>query len=179
MLATIRLTYTYHSQKRHRGLGLLAPIKQRLDDVPGKGQGHDGGRTRADDNTLHPQPEESDERTERLVDVCVVGAGAQDGGAQLGVAVGADHGVEPAQQPDDDGHADAAAVLQHALGADEDPRPDDAADDDGDAVEQGQLGLQGHALVSLASRLDAVPVSFCTQQSAVHIFFSHFLRNAN
>ena len=88
-----------------------------------------GTYARPQDDALDPQPDEGEERPEGEVDVGVVRAGLLDHAAELGVAVGADHGEDAAGHPDHQAHVDAARALEHAGGRDEDAAADDAADD--------------------------------------------------
>ena len=89
-----------------------------------------GTYARSQDDALDPQSDEGEERPEGEVDVGVVRAGLLDHAAELGVAVGADHGEDAAGHPDHQAHVDAARALEHAGGRDEDAAADDAADDD-------------------------------------------------
>ena len=174
------LTYTHGSQAGHGYTGLVTRRKQGLRDVRGEGQGHDRRGTRPHDDALHPEAQERQERAERLEDVGVVRTGAHYGGAELGVAVGADHGVDAAQRPDQERHAGAARVDENPSGAHEDAGADDAADDDGHAVHQAQLLLQddpvvllhGHGLPVLGG-----PVGLCGAPLAVKQFLlgGHFV----
>ena len=47
--------------------------------------------TRSDDHTLHPEADESKERSERFHNVCIIGARFGNHASQFGVAVGSDH----------------------------------------------------------------------------------------
>ena len=87
-------------------IGRLALGEEGLGRVLGKGQGHDGDDARPHYQTLGPQPHEPHEGAKGVHDVGVVGARLLDHAAQLGIAVGAHHGEDAGEDPDDEGHVD-------------------------------------------------------------------------
>ena len=63
-------------------------------------------------------------------DVSVVGASLLYHAAQLGIAVGANHGEDAGEDPHCKGHVDAAHLQQHSRRRDKDAGPNDGAHDD-------------------------------------------------
>ena len=82
-----------------------------LDRVDSEGEGHDGHGAGPDDHGLHVEPHEGEEAPECLHDVGVVPARLPDHAAQLGVAVGADHGEDARREPHRERHPHRARVL--------------------------------------------------------------------
>ena len=96
-------TCRQHPQRRLRRVAFR---KERLADVEREGERLDGAGARPHDDALDPEPDERRQGPEGDVDVGVVGAGLLDHAAQLGVAVGAEHGENPAHAPDDQREVD-------------------------------------------------------------------------
>ena len=110
----MRRTDADGSKQADCGVRLFTRRKQRLNDVVGKRQCDDRYDARPDNHAFNPQPQECQERTERLVYVGVVGPGPDDQRAQFSVAVGADHREETAAEPDQQRQTDGVDLLhQH------------------------------------------------------------------
>lgn len=137
-------TYAKSSQQPDCLLRLITLRKERLDDIVGKGQCHNGGGAGSDDHALHPEPQEGWQGPESLSDVSVICPGFHDARTQFCVAVGSDHGKQSASQPHSQGHTHRSNLLKDALGTNEDARSYDAAYDDRYSIKEGDLPFQFH-----------------------------------